>query len=100
MFDRPTNGSSASKKCLVTDGIASIAVPLSDGSGASQTLAVLSLTGPSVRLSDKTLKGFLNKLQAAAGLAAASLEQVSGIRARASAAPAYSSRDAQPSANR
>ena len=68
----------------VTDSIASIAVPLIPDPGPGQPLAVLSLTGPSGRLSDKALTGFLRKLQLAARTAAARLEHGVGPRVKAS----------------
>ena len=58
----------------VTEGIASIAVPVIAEATSTRSLAVMTLTGPSVRLSDKALKSHLRKLRAAARSAAARLE--------------------------
>jgi DNA-binding IclR family transcriptional regulator len=63
----------------VTDGIASIAVPVVAEPSPSRSLAVMTLTGPSVRLSDATLKGYLRKLRSAARGAAARLEAATAV---------------------
>jgi DNA-binding IclR family transcriptional regulator len=58
----------------VTEGIASIAVPVVTKPGPNRSLAVMTVTGPSVRMSDAALTGYLRKLRAAARIAAARLE--------------------------
>lgn len=67
----------------VTAGIASVAVPVVSGAWAGLPLAVMSLTGPSVRLSEKILRGFLPKLQLAAKRAADQLTRTVSEHAEA-----------------
>jgi DNA-binding IclR family transcriptional regulator len=67
----------------VSPGIASIAVPVLAEPWAGQPFAVMSLTGPSVRLTEKVLKGYLPKLQMAAKRAADRLARAVGGRAEA-----------------
>lgn len=63
----------------VTQGIASVAVPVVTNPGANRSLAVMTITGPSVRMSDATLTGHLRKLRAAARRAAARLEAATAL---------------------
>jgi len=59
----------------VTPGIASIAVPVISEPSALGPLTVMSLTGPSVRLTETQLKRFLPKLQQAASRSLNGLSQ-------------------------
>ena len=67
----------------VQAGITSLAVPVVSESFANQPLAVMSLTGPVVRLPEKNLKSLLPKLQVAAKRAADGLERALGGRTEA-----------------
>lgn len=67
----------------VTPGIASIAVPVVSAAWGGLPLAVMSLTGPSVRLTEKILRGYLPKLQLAAARAADQLTRTVSGRAEA-----------------
>ena len=58
----------------VTAGISSIAVPVLAEPLGRFPIAVMSLTGPSIRLSERVLKGFLPRLQAAAARSARGVE--------------------------
>jgi IclR family acetate operon transcriptional repressor len=51
----------------VTRGIASIAVPVATDVAPAAVTAAMSITGPSIRLSERVLKGFLPQLRHAAG---------------------------------
>lgn len=53
----------------VTRGIASIAVPIAAEVAPASVTAVISVTGPSIRLSERVLKGFLPQLRQAAAFA-------------------------------
>ena len=64
----------------VTEGIASIAVPVVTKAGPNRSLAVMTLTGPSVRMSQAILKSYLRKLRAGARSAAARLEAATAVR--------------------
>jgi DNA-binding IclR family transcriptional regulator len=53
----------------VTRGISSIAVPVDWDAAPAGLVAVMSITGPSIRLSERVLKGFLPQLRRAAAFA-------------------------------
>lgn len=62
----------------VTEGISSIAAPVIEEPIGPLPIAVLSVTGPSVRLSERVLKSFLPPLRAATVRAAQKIEQSVG----------------------